>query len=169
MFAELLGTTWNISLDASPLFSSNEGGNNWTIWTIGEIRQLVKLEDLWNIPDISMNPRHPNSETKKVCTLQPKPSQAMLKEQLSLRSGLRSSTGKVQQCSLTQWLHNHTSCTCAALQHSARGWDDTKVISYCLLGLFLSSGIMKPGTTRCHGTRGCKRCPSTSLYELLSL
>ena len=26
-FAELLGTTWNISLDISPLFSSNEGGN----------------------------------------------------------------------------------------------------------------------------------------------
>ena len=48
-------------------------------------------------------------ETKKVWTLlQPKPSQ-------------RSSTGKVQQCSLTQWLHNHTSCTCAALQHSGRG------------------------------------------------
>ena len=29
---------------------------------------------------------------------------------------MRISTGKVQQCSLTQLLHNHTSCTCAALQ-----------------------------------------------------
>ena len=48
--------------------------------------------------------------TKKFWTLQPKPSQATL-EELSLRS-----TGKVQQCSLTQWLHNQTSCTCAALQ-----------------------------------------------------
>ena len=32
-----------------------------------------------------------------------------------------------------------------------------------------SSRIRKPGATRCHGTRGCKRCPSTSLYEFLSL
>ena len=43
------------------------------------------------------------------------------------------------------------------------------MISYCLLGLFLSSKIMKPGATRCYGTRVCKRYPSTSLYELLSL
>ena len=28
---------------------------------------------------------------------------------------------------------------------------------------------LQPGAMRCHGTRGCKRCPSTSLYELLSL
>ena len=32
-----------------------------------------------------------------------------------------------------------------------------------------SSKITKPGATRCHGTRGCKRCPSTSLYEQLSI
>ena len=48
-----------------------------------------------------------DKETKKVWTLQPKPGQ---------RSSLRSSPGKVQECSLTQWLHNPTSCTCAALQ-----------------------------------------------------
>ena len=47
-----------------------------------------------------------DKETKKVWTLQPKPSQ---------RSSLRS-LGKVQECSLTQWLHNPISCTCAALQ-----------------------------------------------------
>ena len=52
-----------------------------------------------------------DKETKKVWTIQPKPSQ---------RSSLRSSTGKVQECSLTQWLHIQTSCTCAAL-HSGRG------------------------------------------------
>ena len=34
---------------------------------------------------------------------------------------LRSKHSEVQQCSLTQWLHNQTSCTCAALQHSGRG------------------------------------------------
>ena len=51
-----------------------------------------------------------DKETKKVWTLQPKPSQ---------RNSLRS-LGKVQECSLTQWLHNPTSCTCAAL-HSSRG------------------------------------------------
>ena len=50
-----------------------------------------------------------DKETKKVWTLQPKPSQ---------RSSLRS-TGKVQECSLMQWLHNPTSCTCAALQQAA--------------------------------------------------
>ena len=32
-----------------------------------------------------------------------------------------------------------------------------------------SSRIAKSGATRCHSTRGCQRCPSTSLYELLSL
>ena len=37
------------------------------------------------------------------------------------------------------------------------------------ISLFLSSKITKPDAMRCHGTRGCKRCPSTSLYELLSL
>ena len=36
--------------------------------------------------------------------------------QASYRSSLRSGLGKVQECSLTQWLHNPTSCTCAALQ-----------------------------------------------------
>ena len=41
------------------------------------------------------------------------------------------------------------------------------ITSYCSLGLFLS--LLQPGAMRCHGTRGCKRCPSTSLYELLSL
>ena len=51
-----------------------------------------------------------DKETKKVWTLQPKPSP---------RSNLRS-LGKMQECSLTQWLHNQTSCTCAAL-HSSRG------------------------------------------------
>ena len=59
-------------------------------------------------------PRYPSQgtqamltqETKKVWTLQPKPSHARgakCEEQL-------------EQCSLTQWLHNQTSCTCAALQ-----------------------------------------------------
>ena len=47
----------------------------------------------------------PHKETKEVWTLQPKPSQASL-----------SSPGKVQQCSLILWLHNTTSCTCAAEQ-----------------------------------------------------
>ena len=28
-----------------------------------------------------------------------------------------------------------------------------------------SMSSLKPGATRCHGTRICKRCPSTSLYE----
>ena len=32
------------------------------------------------------------------------------------------------------------------------------------ISLFLSSKITKPDATRCHGTRGCKRHPSTSLY-----
>ena len=33
------------------------------------------------------------------------------------------------------------------------------------ISLFLvSSKITKPDATRCHGTRDCKRCPSTSLY-----
>ena len=32
------------------------------------------------------------------------------------------------------------------------------------ISLFLSSKITKPDATRCHSTRDCKRCPSTSLY-----
>ena len=59
-------------------------------------------------------PSHANSKRQRKFELF-NPSQAML-EELSMRSSLRSSTGKVQQFSLTQWLHNHTSCTCAALQ-----------------------------------------------------
>ena len=37
-------------------------------------------------------------------------------------------------------------------------WDLTSI------SLFLSSKITKPDATRCHSTRDCKRCPSTSLY-----
>ena len=32
------------------------------------------------------------------------------------------------------------------------------------ISLFLSSKIKKPDAKRCHSTRDCKRCPSTSLY-----
>ena len=40
---------------------------------------------------------------------------------LSLSSRFSSKHSEVQQCSLTQWLCNQTSCTCAALQQSSRG------------------------------------------------
>ena len=56
------------------------------------------------------------------------PSQAMLEEQLSFRSRL-SSTGKVQQCSLTLWLHNQTSCTCAALQQQRSSTEEQQACS----------------------------------------
>ena len=53
----------------------------------------------------------------------------------------------------------------------ARGWDgpyfyiarrDPRDLTS--ISLYLSSKITKPDAMRCHGTRGCKRCPSTSLY-----
>ena len=54
-----------------------------------------------------------------------------------------------------------------------RSWSQhqnlTLLSGIILFQLTHSSKIMKPGAMRCHGTRGCKRCPSTSLYELLSL
>ena len=71
---------------------------------------------LWNIPDISRI--YPSQGTQAMLTQRQRkfelffnPSQAKPRSRSSLRS-----TGKVQQCSLTQWLHNQTSCTCAALQ-----------------------------------------------------
>ena len=112
----LYGITWNIwgILIISPLFLQ-------TREKISEqFAQLVKLVDFMEYSRYFQE-IYPSQgtkamltqETKKVWTLlQPKPSQATL----SLRSSLRSSTGKVQQCSLTQWLHNQTSCTCAAMQ-----------------------------------------------------
>ena len=98
----------------------NERGNRWTI---GETWQLAEFMEYSRYFQDLPKPRYTSQgtqamltqETKKVWTLQPK---------LSQRSSLRSSTGKVQECSLTQWLHNQTSCTCAALQQqrsSSRG------------------------------------------------
>ena len=66
-----------------------------------------------------MNPSHANSETKKVCTLQPKPSQAMLKEQLSLRSSLRSNTVRCSSAALSS---DYITRPVALVQHcSGRG------------------------------------------------
>ena len=100
-----------------------------------EFEQLVKLDNWWNwqilleysryFQDLPKPryPSHTNSETKKVwnsSSTQAKPSQ---------RSGLRSSTGKVQKCSLTQWLHNQTSCTCAALQQQRSSMEEQQAHS----------------------------------------
>ena len=85
-------------------FFLNEGGNTWTR---GEFGQFAEFSCSRYPSQGTQAMLTQDKETKKVWTLQPKPSQ---------RSSLRSSTGKVQECSLTQWLHNPTSCTCAALQ-----------------------------------------------------
>ena len=85
----------------------NERGNRWRIGETGQLAEFMEYSRyLQDLPSQGTQTTL-TQETKKVWTLQPKPSQ---------RSSLRSSTGKVQQCSLTQWLHNQTSCTCAALQ-----------------------------------------------------
>ena len=75
-FAELLGITWNISLDASPLFLQ-------TREEISEqFEQLVKLVDFVEYSRYfqEIYPSHANSETKKVELFNP--SQAKLEEQL---------------------------------------------------------------------------------------
>ena len=87
----------------------NKGGN---ICTTGEFGQFAEFswKYLFKVPQATLT-----QETKKVWTLQPKPSQ---------RSSLRSSTGKVQECSLTQWLHNTHQlhlCSTAAAEEQHRG------------------------------------------------
>ena len=94
--------------------------------------QLVNLDTLlsFTVETCSRYPSYPSQgtqvmltqdkETKKVWTLQPKPGQ---------RSSLRSSLGKVQECSLTQWLHNPTSCTCAALQQQRSSTEEQQAAS----------------------------------------
>ena len=120
-------TTWNYMehfLGCFSIISSNKGGNKWTIWTIGETGQLVDFMEysryFQEIYQSQGTKAMLTQETKKVWTLQPK---------LSLRSGLRSRTGKVQQCSLTQWLHNQTSCTCAALQQQRSSTEEQQACS----------------------------------------
>ena len=90
----------------------NERGNIWTISETGQSAEFMEYSRYFQDLPSQGTQAMLSQETKKVWTLHPKPSQA----KPSLRSSLRSSTGKVQQCSLTQQLHNHTSCTCAALQ-----------------------------------------------------
>ena len=84
--------------------------------------QLVKLDNwlsLWNIQDISIKvpkpryPSHTNSRDKESFELfnpsQAKPSQAW-------GAAWGAAQARCRSAALPQWLHNHTSCTCAALQ-----------------------------------------------------
>ena len=91
----------------------NEGGKYMykrRIWTIC----WVFMEILFKVPK-PRYPRDANSRQRDKESLNSS-TQAKPSQRGGLRSSLRSSTGKVQECSLTQWLHNPTSCTCAALQ-----------------------------------------------------
>ena len=60
-FAELLGITWNISLDTSPFLQMREEISE-------QFEQLVKLVDFMEYPRYfqEIYPSHTNSETKKV-------------------------------------------------------------------------------------------------------
>ena len=91
----------------------NEGGNTCTRGKFGQFAEF-SLKYLFKVPK-PRYPRDANSRWRDKESLNSS-TQAKPSQRSGLRSSLRSSTGKVQECSLTQWLHNPTSCTCAALQ-----------------------------------------------------
>ena len=102
---------------------------NWTILL------SIPWKYLFKVP----KPRYPSDANSRDKESLNSSTQAKPSQRSGLRSSLRSSTGKVQECSLTQWLHNHTSCTCAALQQQrSSGSSSTREAEEHLSGMQLA-------------------------------